>query len=136
MIDTQTYRQRIGSFGNDHIGLSSINGETMKTTTLPTPQRTKSSRCEFNITALTLLVVIGLAATCLLQDPGVESNPGPSPTFESKEESTQYNLIRKQNIQIAKVSSHRFLSMHLKRNGNCSTRLQQHSTDSHITSER
>ena len=99
MIDAQAYRRRIGVFRPHHSSYVPLG---------TTRRRSRSNRSVLNFASLTFLIIVGLAAACEIQDPGVESNPGPPPSFESKEEGNQYNAIRKLNVQIAKISSHRF----------------------------
>ena len=79
MIDIQSYRARIGTFSQHHNKQMHHN-----------KYASRNIR-DFFVISLSVLVILGLAAICSIEDPSIESNPGPSPTFESREEGVYFN---------------------------------------------
>ena len=94
MEDLETYRKRIGTFANRH-GSSFIH--------------TLSPSCEklagVLVYMLSFLCLAGLITQSLMNDPSIETNPGPRYT---REELPVYNKIKSNIEEITRISSTRF----------------------------
>lgn len=105
MVDIHTYRQRIGCFRCGHssyYGISFTNGANNRNVGV------------FAF-SLTLIVFLGLTDSFLVNDPGIERNPGPSSqtrrSFASPQQRATYLKLKDVYQDISRVSCHHvFLS--------------------------